>query len=73
MDQRRRRVGYFTLMGVCLALFVGAWAVVRHWSVPAAVAMCVAAVFALIAARFVGHLRDPGHWWSRGGEPPAGR
>jgi hypothetical protein len=35
---------YFVLMAVCLALFVLAWAVVRLYSVPAAVVMTVAAL-----------------------------
>ncbi|WP_435849049.1 DUF3099 domain-containing protein [Streptomyces lavendulocolor] len=31
------------MMTACLVLFVGAWAVVRLWSTPAAVAMCFVA------------------------------
>ena len=30
---------YFIMMGVCLALFIGAWAVVRLYSTAAAVVM----------------------------------
>jgi Protein of unknown function (DUF3099) len=35
---------YFVLMAVCLGLFVLAWAVVRLYSVPAAVVMTVVAL-----------------------------
>lgn len=35
---------YFILMGVCLALFIGAWAVVRLYSIAAAVVMTVVAM-----------------------------
>jgi Flp pilus assembly protein TadB len=45
-DQRSRKRVYFWLMGICVALIVLAWNVVRLWSVPAAVAM--SAVAALI-------------------------
>lgn len=40
---RRRRRWYFVLMGLCLALIVLAWNVVRLWSTSAAVAMSVVA------------------------------
>jgi Flp pilus assembly protein TadB len=40
---RRRRRWYFVLMGICLALIVLAWNVVRLWSTTAAVAMSVVA------------------------------
>jgi Protein of unknown function (DUF3099) len=39
----RNRV-YFILMGLCLGLFVSAWAVVRLYSVTAAVVMTVVAL-----------------------------
>lgn len=39
---RRRR--YFTLMAICLTLFVLSWTVVRLVSVPAAVAMSIVAM-----------------------------
>ena len=46
---RQRR--YFTLMGVCLALILLAWNVVRFWSIEAAVAMSVvAAIIPPVAA-----------------------
>lgn len=35
---------YFVLMGICLALFILAWAVVRNYSVTAAVVMTVVAM-----------------------------
>lgn len=47
---RRRRRWYFALMGICLALVVLAWNVVRLWSTTAAVAMSfVAAVLPPVA------------------------
>lgn len=53
---RRRRIAYAIMMGTCLTLFVLAWAVVRHFSVPAAVAMSVAAMiippFAVVVANW---------------------
>ena len=39
-----RRRAYFVLMGCCLSLFVLAWALVRFYSVTAAVVMSVAAL-----------------------------
>ena len=48
---RRRRRWYFALMGVCLALILLAWNVVRLWSTTAALVMsAVAAVLPPIAA-----------------------
>jgi hypothetical protein len=48
---RRRRRWYFVLMGVCLALILLGWNLVRLWSTTAAVAMSVvAAVLPPIAA-----------------------
>jgi DUF3099 family protein len=43
MRQLRDRA-YFLAMGLCLALFVSAWAVVRIYSVTAAVIMSVVAM-----------------------------
>ncbi len=40
---RRRQRWYFVLMGICLALIVLAWNVVRLWSTTAAVVMSVVA------------------------------
>ncbi|GAB2578518.1 hypothetical protein GCM10027168_09420 [Streptomyces capparidis] len=60
----RRRHRYFALMGLCLALFVSAWAFVRLWSVPAAVAMCVVAMVIPPCAAIVANRRDPDdRWW----------
>lgn len=39
----RRRRWYFALMGVCMALILLAWNLVRLWSTTAAVAMSVVA------------------------------
>jgi hypothetical protein len=41
--QRLRQRWYFALMGVCLALILLAWNVVRLWSTDLAVAMSVVA------------------------------
>ena len=60
----RRRRGYFVLMGACLTLFVLAWAVVRLWSIPAAVAMCaVAMVIPPVAAIFANRRGPDDRWW----------
>ncbi|MFC8230888.1 DUF3099 domain-containing protein [Streptomyces sp. NPDC057287] len=72
MYARRRRV-YFLMMGGCLLLFVSAWAFVRLWSVPAAVAMCVVAMVIPPVAAIVANRRGPeDRWWddpSRGSRP----
>ncbi|WP_340538571.1 DUF3099 domain-containing protein [Nocardioides sp. GXZ039] len=48
---RRRRRWYFALMGLCLALILLAWNLVRLWSTTAAVVMsAIAAVIPPIAA-----------------------
>ncbi|TDD95846.1 DUF3099 domain-containing protein [Actinomadura rubrisoli] len=53
---RRRKVAYGIMMGTCLTLFVLAWAVVRRFSPPAAVAMSVVAMvippFAAVVANW---------------------
>ncbi|MET9858163.1 DUF3099 domain-containing protein [Streptomyces smyrnaeus] len=60
----RRRRRYFTLMVICLALFVSAWAFVRLWSVPAAVGMCVVAMVIPPLAAIVGNRRESDdRWW----------
>jgi formate hydrogenlyase subunit 4 len=47
----RRNRAYFIMMAVCLGLFVGAWSVVRIYSVTAAVVMTgVALVIPPLAA-----------------------
>ncbi|MCG3040913.1 hypothetical protein L7D48_10090 [Streptomyces sp. S1A] len=51
-------------MGLCLALFVGAWAFVRLWSVPLAIAMCVVAMAIPPVAAVVANRREPDdRWW----------
>lgn len=52
------------MMGVCIGLFVLAWGVVRIWSVPAAVAMCVVAMVIPPCAAIVANRRGPDDpWW----------
>jgi hypothetical protein len=51
---RRRERLYFLLMGVCLALIVLAWTLVRLWSTPLAVAMSALAAIIPPVAAFVG-------------------
>lgn len=55
----RKRL-YFWLMGICVALILLAWNVVRLWSVPAAVAMSVVAAVIPPVAAIVAN-------WGRGG------
>ncbi|EDY44875.2 DUF3099 domain-containing protein [Streptomyces sp. SPB074] len=60
----RRRRAYFLMMGICLVLFVSAWAFVRIWSVPAAIAMCVVALVIPPVAAIVANRRGPeDRWW----------
>lgn len=60
----RRRRGYFLMMGICLALFVSAWTLVRLWSVPVAVGMCVVAMVIPPVAAIVANRRGPeDRWW----------
>lgn len=64
----RRRRRYFTLMAICLALFVTAWAWVRLWSIPLAVALCAVAAGIPPVAAFVANRREPDdRWWDEGG------
>lgn len=61
---RRRRRAYFVMMGACLALFVSAWAFVRLWSMPAAIAMCVVAMVIPPVAAMVANRKGPeDRWW----------
>lgn len=54
-------------MGTCLALFISAWAFVRLWSVPAAIAMCVVAAVIPPVAAIVGNRREEDdRWWDEG-------
>lgn len=57
---KRRKRAYFALMGVCVALIVLAWNVVRLWSVPAAVVMSIVAAVIPPTAAVVAN-------WGRGG------
>ncbi|MGC2999427.1 DUF3099 domain-containing protein [Streptomyces sp. G35A] len=64
----RRRRRYFVLMGTCIVLFVLAWGVVRLWSVPAAVGMCLVAMVIPPVAAMVANRRGPDdRWWD---DPP---
>lgn len=64
----RRRRRYFALMTVCLSLFISAWAFVRLFSVPLAIAMCVVAAVIPPVAAIVANRREPDdRWWD---EPP---
>lgn len=57
-SMRRRKIRYLTMMGICLALFVGAWAIVRFYSVTAAVIMSAVAMIIPPFAAIVGNARD---------------
>jgi hypothetical protein len=74
LPPQRRHRRYFVLMGVCIVLFVLAWSVVRLWSVPAAVAMCVVAMVIPPVAAIIGNRREPGErWWDESGDPESDR
>ncbi|MFD7922445.1 DUF3099 domain-containing protein [Streptomyces sp. NPDC059740] len=65
----RRRRWYFALMATCIVLFVLAWGVVRMWSVPAAVAMCVVAMVIPPCAAVVANRRgSDDKWWDEPGD-----
>ncbi|MFP1626206.1 DUF3099 domain-containing protein [Streptomyces sp. 5K101] len=60
----RRRRTYLLMMGGCLLLFVSAWAVVRLWSVPVAVGMCLVAMVIPPVAAVIANRRGPDdRWW----------
>jgi hypothetical protein len=60
----RRRHWYFAMMGTCVVLFILAWSVVRLWSVPAAIAMCLTAMVIPPVAAIVANRRGPeDRWW----------
>jgi hypothetical protein len=60
----RRRHWYFAMMGTCVVLFVTAWSVVRLWSVPAAIAMCLVAMVIPPVAAIVANRHGPeDRWW----------
>ncbi|MEV1007513.1 DUF3099 domain-containing protein [Streptomyces sp. NPDC049881] len=70
-ERRRRR--YFALMAVCLVLFVGAGTVVRLWSVPLAIAMCVVAAAIPPLAAITANRRGPDDpWWDERDGPDRG-
>lgn len=74
MYPRRRRHVYFALMGLCVLLFVLAWGVVRLWSVPAAVAMCLVAMVIPPCAAILANRRSPGErWFDESGDPESDR
>lgn len=51
------------MMGTCLVLFVMAWTVVRIWSLPAAVGMCLVAMVIPPVAAIVANRRGPHERW----------
>jgi Ca2+/H+ antiporter len=53
-----RNRAYFIMMSVCLALFVGAWSVVRIYSVTAAVIMSAVALIIPPLAAIVANAGD---------------
>lgn len=70
----RRRKRYFVLMTTCLVLFVSAWAFVRLWSVPAAIAMCVVAMVIPPVAAITGNRREADdRWWDEEAGGPGSR
>ena len=58
MPASGRDRAYFALMGVCLALFILAWAVVRIYSVTAAVVMSAVALAIPPVAAIVANAGD---------------
>ncbi|GAA0414170.1 DUF3099 domain-containing protein [Streptomyces luteireticuli] len=65
---------YFAMMGTCIGLFVLAWAVVRLWSVPAAIGMCLLAMVIPPVAAVVANRRGPDdRWWDETGDPESDR
>jgi hypothetical protein len=58
------------MMGTCVVLFVLAWSVVRLWSVPAAIGMCVFAMVIPPVAAIVANRKGPeDRWWDEPGGP----
>lgn len=51
------------MMGTCVVLFVMAWAVVRLWSVQAAIGMCLVAMVIPPVAAIVANRRGPNERW----------
>jgi hypothetical protein len=51
-------------MGTCVFLFVMAWSLVRLWSVPAAIGMCLVAMVIPPVAAIVANRKGPEDtWW----------
>lgn len=51
------------MMSTCVVLFVMAWAVVRLWSVQAAIGMCLVAAVIPPVAAIVANRRGPNERW----------
>ncbi|SEG88749.1 hypothetical protein SAMN05216223_119133 [Actinacidiphila yanglinensis] len=52
------------MMGTCVVFFVLAWSVVRLWSVPAAIGMCLFAMVIPPFAAIVANRKGPeDRWW----------
>ena len=57
------------MMGICVVLFVSAWAFVRLWSMPVAIGMCVVAMIIPPVAAMIANRRGPeDRWWD---DPPS--
>ena len=56
VERSKRRRIYFTLMGICVALIVLAWNVVRFWSTTVAIVMSVVAAVIPPVAAFLGNM-----------------
>lgn len=56
MQRSTRKRVYFTMMGLCIALIVLAWNVVRLWSTAAAVVMSVIAAVIPPAAAVIANM-----------------
>jgi hypothetical protein len=62
------------MMGTCVVLFVLAWSVVRLWSVPAAIGMCLFAMVIPPVAAIVANRKGPeDRWWDEKDPPDAKR
>ncbi|MDD1061652.1 DUF3099 domain-containing protein [Streptomyces cocklensis] len=58
-----RRHWYYAMMGTCVVLFVMAWAVVRLWSVQAAIGMCLVAMVIPPVAAIIANRHGPNERW----------
>lgn len=59
------------MMGTCVVLFILAWSVVRLWSVPGAIIMCLIAMVIPPVAAIVANRKGPeDRWWDEeSGDP----